>query len=686
MKNVTVAKYAGFCFGVERAIKTVYDIIKEQSGSRIYTLGKIIHNPIVTEELEAKGVRIISIDDIDSIVKSAEKDNPAVIIVRTHGVTRDISEKLAKSAEDNPYFSFVDCTCPYVKKIHNIVNDNSDADTLTVVFGDSKHPEVEGIKSYANGDVETVLFEEDIEKMASRRKIEPAKTIMVSQTTQNLFECKKSQKKLKKLYTNTKIFDTICSVTENRQKETEELSSKVDIMVIIGGADSSNTNKLFHIAKENCRHAIMIERVSELDEYDFSEYNNIGITAGASTPDSIIQEVRRKMSEELKNVGEENFAQMLEESFKTLNTGDVVTGTVIAVSSNEIHVDLGAKVTGILSYDDITDEPGIKLEEVFKVGDTVQAIAVRVSDVDGVAVLSKKKIDAKNKWSSIVAAYESGEILEGRYVEVVKGGVIMSIDGVRVFVPASHTTVPRDGDLTTVNGKRAKVKIIEIDEAKHRAKASERVVVREERKKAEAEFWANIEVGKHYVGEIKSLTSYGAFVDLGCGIDGMVHVTELSWQRIKNPAQVVAVGQKIEVFVKEFDAEKRRIALGYKTEESNPWTLFTNQYNVGDVVKVKIVSLMPFGAFAQILPGADGLIHISQIADRKIDKPGDVLTVGEEVEAKIVSVDEEKHQIGLSIRALIAPAEEAVEEEEQEDGETLVYSDEAPIEGQNDAE
>ncbi len=677
--SVRVAEYAGFCFGVQRAVSTVYDIVSKEKDSRIYTLGKIIHNPVVTEELEQKGVRIISPDEIDGIAKSANENSPAVVVIRTHGVVKEFSDKLFALSNSNPFFRVVDCTCPYVKKIHKIVSENSTEDTVTVIFGDKKHPEVEGIQSYCNGQTKIVLNETEISDALCELNDSEKCIILVSQTTQNMAEWKKSQKKLKKDYTNTKIFDTICSVTENRQKETAVLSSEVDLMVVIGGADSSNTNKLFEIAKSKCPHTVMIERAKELENIEFSKYNNIGITAGASTPDSIIQEVYEIMSTELKIENGENFAEMLEESFKTLNTGDIVTGTVIAVSNNEIHVDLGAKVTGILSYDDITDKPGLKLDEMFKVGDQVEAIAMRVSDVDGVATLSKKKIDAKNKWASIVAAYESGEILEGRYIEVVKGGVIMSIDGVRVFVPASHTLVPKDGDLTTLNNKRDRVKIIEIDETRHRAKASARIVAREERKQAEAEFWSNIEVGKHYRGAIKSLTSYGAFVELGNGVDGMVHVSELSWQRIKNPAQVVSVGQVIEVFVKEFDAEKKRISLGYKTEESNPWTLFTNQYNVGDVVKVKIVSLMPFGAFAEVLPGADGLIHISQIADRKIDKPADVLSIGEEVEAKIIDINMENQQIGLSIRALLAPAEEAVEEAADE---TLVYSDEAPADAE----
>lgn len=356
-----------------------------------------------------------------------------------------------------------------------------------------------------------------------------------------------------------------------------------------------------------------------------------------------------------------NFAQLLEESFKSLNTGDTVTGIVTSVSATEVQLDLGCKVTGVLTLANVTDDPQAKLADLFKVGDTVEAVAVRVNDVEGIATLSKKKVDAKNNWNLVVKALEDGEVLSGKVIEAVKGGVVISALSQKIFVPASQTGVARDGDLSALVGTTQKFKVIEIKEDRRRAVGSIKAVQREERKAAKEAFWANIEEGKHYKGVVKSLTSYGAFVDLG-GVDGMVHNSELSWTRISNPKDVVSIGQEIDVYVKSFDAEKGRVSLGYKTEESNPWTIFMNNYKVGDVVKVTVVSMTPFGAFAQIIPGVDGLIHISQIADKKLAHPSDVLKKGEEVEAKIIDINEEAHNVSLSIRALLEKDEDTAEE------------------------
>ena len=356
-----------------------------------------------------------------------------------------------------------------------------------------------------------------------------------------------------------------------------------------------------------------------------------------------------------------NFAQLLEESFKSLNTGDTVTGIVTSVSATEVQLDLGCKVTGVLTLANVTDDPQAKLTDLFKVGDTVEAVAVRVNDVEGIATLSKKKVDAKNNWNLVAKALEDGEVLSGKVIEAVKGGVVISALSQKIFVPASQTGVARDGDLSALVGTTQKFKIIEIKEDRRRAVGSIKAVQREERKAAKEAFWANIEEGKHYKGVVKSLTSYGAFVDLG-GVDGMVHNSELSWTRISNPKDVVSIGQEIDVYVKSFDDEKGRVSLGYKTEESNPWTIFMNNYKVGDVVKVTVVSMTPFGAFAQIIPGVDGLIHISQIADKKLAHPSDVLKKGEEVEAKIIDINEEAHNVSLSIRALLEKDEDTAEE------------------------
>ena len=336
-----------------------------------------------------------------------------------------------------------------------------------------------------------------------------------------------------------------------------------------------------------------------------------------------------------------------------------MTGIITSINAGEIQLDLGAKVTGVIKLEQITDDPSAKLNEMFKIGDEVEAFVIRVSDRDGFAELSKKRVDSDKNWLNIVNAYENGTNIEGKVVSVNKGGVEAICFDNRVFIPAAHTGIPREGDLSTLVGQTVTLRILEIGEKK-RAKGSIRLVLRDEKRAREKAFWEEIEEGKIYTGTVKSMTSYGAFVDLG-GVDGMVHCTELSWKRLKSPAEVLSIGDEITVFVKSYDAEKKRISLGYKTEATNPWFIFTSQYAVGDTASVKIVNLMPFGAFAEIVDGVDGLIHISQIADHKIGKPADVLELGQVVDAKIIDIDTENQKVSLSIRALLEEAKAAEE-------------------------
>ncbi len=661
--NIKTASLAGFCFGVKRAVETVEELTEKNV--KVYTLGKLIHNPTIINAFSEKGVEIIGEKDIDRVYEATDEDNPSVVVIRAHGVVKSVSDKLEACAKSNEHFSVSDQTCPHVKKIHKIVAKHSPDADVTLIFGNIGHPEVQGICSYVEG--EYLVFEkaDDLDYGNFTNK----KVLMVSQTTQKLSEWEKSQKNLKKGCTNALIFDTICSVTENRQTEVDTLSKEVDLMLVIGGKDSSNTNKLYEIARKNQPETYFVESIDDLSDVQVTAHTKVGIAAGASTPGSIIKEVKKKMSEKELATAKENFAELLDASFKTLNTGDIVTGTVLSVTDSEVHVDLGAKVTGIIQSGDIID-PTVKLSDLYKVGDEVTAKAVRVSDVDGFAVLSRRSIEANAKWESIVEAYNEGAVLEGKITEVVRGGVIIILNSVKVFIPASQTGLKKDADLSVLQGTVHKVKLIDLNEQRKRAVASIRVVEREERKAAEEAFWASMEKDKKFTGKVKSLTSYGAFVNLG-PVDGMVHLTELSWKRIKNPAEVVSVGDTLDVFVIDFDVEKKRISLGHKTEETNPWTLFTNQFSVGDVAPCKIVSMMPFGAFAEVIPGADGLIHISQIANKKIGKPADVLELGQVVDAKIIDIDEENHKISLSMRALLEEEEEAeveiVEEEAVEE-------------------
>ena len=672
---IIVAKYAGYCFGVKRAVDKVYDLIENNDGNTgIYTLGHLIHNSHFLRELESKGVETTSEEKLEELAMGASETNKVKVIIRAHGTTLECESKLIRCSERNPYFSYEDCTCLYVKTIHRIVEENSAADILTVIIGDADHPEVIGIKSRAKGDTIiadtcTKLEESAVLNGLKKGNFEYNGIILVAQTTQKLTEWKKCQNYIRKLYTNAKIFDTICSVTEKRQTEVNSLSKQVDMMLIIGDRESSNTTKLYLTAKKNLNETYLIEDASELKKtLNVMPHLKVGVAAGASASGSIIEEVIKTMSEEIKAKAAEieNFADMLEEGYlETIKSGQTVKGTIISIAPNELHVDLRSKVTGVIAFDEITDDSSAKLEEMFEIGQEIVARVIKVSDIDGVATLSKKQNDSVANWNKIVEAYNNADVLEGKIVEAVKSGVLISLDGVRVFIPASQSGVPKSGDLNTLIGTTQRVKIIDLNEQRRRAVASIRAVAKEEQKAKEADFWANIEKNKKYEGVVKSLTSYGAFVDLG-GVDGMVHSTELSWKRIKHPSEVVAIGDTINVYVKDFDPESKRISLGYKTEETNPWNVFLNTYSVGDVAKVKIVSLMDFGAFAEVVPGTDGLIHISQIADRKIDKPSDVLEVGQEVDAKIIDIDTEKRKISLSIRALLeASAEEAEEAAEE---------------------
>ena len=658
--SIEIAKNSGFCFGVTKATQAVEaEIEKKISGQRIFTLGTLIHNDVYNARLKARGVDVVCVDDLVRLASEATDDATVKVFVRAHGIDVATEELLQKLQRENPYFSFVDCTCSYVKKIHRIVEENSDKDSVLLVLGSQGHPEVKGFVSRFEGEKfifsDANEFESVIDQ--NREKIIDAKcTILVAQTTQNLCEWEKTKKLLKKVCTKSIIFDTICSVTEKRQIEAKALAGKSDFMIVIGSKSSSNSRKLYSICKENCHNTVMIENADELAKFIPFTHKKVGIAAGASTPRDIIQEVQKTMSEAV-----ENFAELLEESLKTLNTGDIVTGYVTAVNDGELQLDIGAKVTGIIKADQITDDPSAKLSEMFKIGDAVKAFVIRVSDVEGFATLSKKRVDSDACWTKIVEAKNNDTVLEGVVIETVKSGVIVLVDSVRVFVHESQSGLPKGADLNEMKGKTVKLKITEARDQGKKAKGSIRVVAREERRATEKLFWDTIEEGKRYTGKVKSLTSFGAFVDLG-GVDGMVHATELSWKRNCKPADVVSVGDVVEVYVKSFDKEAKKISLGYKSEETNPWYIFTHNYQVGDIVSVKIVSMMPFGAFAEIVDGVDGLIHNSQISMTRIAKPADVLEIGQVVDAKITDVDMEKQKVNLSIRAILEEAQAAAEE------------------------
>ena len=659
---ITVAKNAGFCFGVRRATDTVERLIKEKEKNElICTLGKLIHNEEYNKFLESSGVIELTNDNIKEVLEKAQNGTKVTIVIRTHGIEKQIQEMLEKFSLSAPNLSVVDLTCPYVKKIHDIATKNSSENEIFFVIGQREHPEVKSIISYVSGECQ--VFASDTELLEYLKSNNVEKTVnMAAQTTLKLSLWEKCQKILKNYCTNVKIFDTICSVTETRQKEAEELSKNSDAVLVIGGKESSNTAKLVQVCKAYCEKTFWIQTSRDIDLAKIGDAKYIGITAGASTPDSLIKEVKKTMSEVKEASFAELFAWECENGAKVkIYTGATVKGTVMSISENEIRLDLGAKVTGVVTRDQITDSNDEKLANLFKIGDEIEASVISVSDRDGIAILSKKKVDVVKNWSKIVEYQASGETVNAKIIEATKGGLVALIDDVRVFIPASMTGVAKDGDMNALVGTTQEVKVVEIKEDKKKAIASIKVILKEKKKAEKEAFWASIEEGMVFEGTVKSIASYGAFVDLGA-VDGLVHITELSWKRLKNPSEVVSVGDKIKVFVKSVDKENGKISLGHKTDNENPWNIFKSKYQEGDVCEVKVVGVTTFGAFAQVVPGVDGLIHISQIADAKIESVADVLKVGQTLEVKIVGIDDEKKKVSLSARALLPEAEEVAEE------------------------
>ena len=661
--RVILAKTAGFCFGVDRAVNMAYELAN--SGARAATLGQLIHNSLVTDDLAAKGVRIIS--------SPAEAQRGETVIIRAHGVAAEVYEELKGTGAE-----ICDATCPFVKKIHRIVAENSGEDTEVFIAGDPNHPEVIGIKGHCKGEVNIFNSEAELDEIIKNDgKNYDKRIIAVSQTTFSQKVWKICKEKIKKYYTNAKIFDTICFATRERQDEAALISKQSDMMIIIGDRHSSNTAKLKAVCSENCD-TYLVERAAELNTINFSHCATVGVTAGASTPSAIIKEVLFAMSEivnETTNIQVEevpsevaaaedmDFSAALEESLNNMSTDQRVKGVVMGITPTEIQVDIGRKHAGFVPMDEYSADPNADAAKELKVGDTLDLIIMKTNDAEGTVMLSKRRFDAQKAWTDIIAAEEDGRVLEGTVAEVIKGGILVVSGGVRIFIPASLATERKDEPLEDLLKKTVKFRIIEVNKQRRRAVGSIRAVLKDMRKEAAEAFWAQAEVGQKYHGVVKSMTNYGAFVDIG-GVDGMVHISEMSWKRIKNPSEVFSIGQEVDVYIKALDAENKKISLGYRRDEDNPWEILRKNYPEGSVIEAEIVGLTTFGAFARIIPGIDGLIHISQIADRHISKPQDVLTVGDKVTCKITAIDFDKKRVSLSIRALIEPAAEEASEEE----------------------
>ncbi len=643
MSKIIVAESAGFCFGVNRAINILYKLIDENKPA--CTLGPIIHNMQMVNELREKGVRTI-----DKISEAKENET---IVIRSHGVPQSIVDEI-----NERHLDYIDATCPFVSKIHKIVSETDD-DSIVIIAGDKNHPEVQGIMGHCKSKCYTFKNQEELQELFSIIPQKNYKTIkIVAQTTFDLKEWEKSLKSLKNVYTNTKIFDTICNATSIRQREAANISKSVDLMFVIGDKHSSNSFKLYSICSSNCENTFFIETADELPLEMVKKADSIGVTAGASTPARIIKEVLDKMSEvntSSVNENELSFEEMLEESLKSMNSNERVMGTVMSIAPNgDVSVDVGRKQAGFIPKDEISYDPTVTAQDVLKVGDEIELLIMKTNDQEGTIMLSKKRVDAQKNWEELEALNGSDEIFTGKVIEAVNGGIIVMLKDNRVFIPASQATLSRDEDPSALVGKEVQYRLLEVSRKGRRKRAigSIKSVLKEKRAEEKAKLLETLAVGNHYKGVVKSLTSYGAFVDIG-GVYGMIHISELSWSRIKHPSEVVNVGDEVEVYVKDINEETKKISLGYKKEEDNPWFILKNEYPVGSVVKCKIVGLTTFGAFANIIPGIDGLIHISQIANKRIDKPQDVLSVGQEVEAKIIAIDFDKKRVSLSMRALL---------------------------------
>lgn len=624
--KIIVADNSGFCFGVRQAIDTTLEKIKENNGN-IYSLGPLIHNKQETNRLKNKGLEIIN--NIDKI-------NNKNVVIRSHGIplnTYDIAKK------NN--VSLVDCTCPFVRNIQKKAHEYYNKGYAIVIIGKRDHPEVIGINGWCENNAYIVNSKEDIEDIPKCDKI-----CIVAQTTITQEKFNYFTKLIEPMGEHVEVFNTICNATRLRQQSCENLAKHVDAMIVIGGYHSSNTQKLVDISKKYCRNTYHVETAEEIPISEIKKFKVIGVTAGASTPEWIIKEVIDKMNND-NNMNE--MMEAIENSMVELNKGDVVKGTVISINRDEVMVNLGYKSDGIIKRDQLSNDPDVSPEDILSEGDEIEVYIYSLDDGDGNVVLSKKKVDDKKNLDKLEDIYNNEEKISAKIIEAVKGGVIALVNDIRGFIPASHLSTSYVKDLNEFIGKVMDVKVIELDKNKRRIILSRKVLEEKEVKEKRERLWNSLEKGKEIVGIVKRLTNFGAFVDIG-GVDGLIHISDLSWGRIDHPREVVKEEDKVNVIVLDFDKEKGKISLGLKQTIEHPWKNISDKYKVGDVAEGKVVNLVDFGAFVELEPGLDGLVHISQISDDHIAKPSDKLAKGDSVKVKIIEIDEDEERLSLSMK------------------------------------
>ncbi len=647
--QVILAKTAGFCFGVKRAVDMVY---QQAEHGHVYTYGPIIHNEEVVKDLAEKGVQIIENEEaFDHLTQGT-------IVIRSHGVERSIYEK-AKAHK----LELVDATCPFVKKIHNIVDKDSAKGNQIIIIGNKNHPEVRGICGWCNTEPIVIESEDEADNLPDFGEKELS---LVSQTTFNHKKFNKMVEIFERKGYNITVYNTICNATEERQKEAATIAKQVDAMIVIGGKTSSNTQKLYEISKKECANTYYIQTLVDLDLATFESVGRVGITAGASTPNQIIKEVHGSMAEDFGTMFE---ASLAEES--RISVGKIVKGTVIDVKDDEIILNINYKADGIITKNEYSNDANISLKDKVQVGETIEAKVIKTNDGDGQVLLSVKRVAAEKANEKLEEAFNNEEVLKGVVTQVLDGGLSVTVEEARVFIPASLVSDTYEKDLTKYKDQEIEFKITEFNPRKRRIIGNRKMLIEAEKKAAKEALFARINVGDTVEGTVKNVTDFGAFIDLG-GADGLLHISEMSWGRVDNPKKLFNVGDKVKALIKDIQGEK--IALSLKFEDTNPWLTAADKYAIGNVVTGKVARMTDFGAFIELEPGVDALLHVSQIAKEHIEKPSSVLSVGQEVEVKVVDFKPEERKISLSMKALLPDDEEEAVTEE------AVTEEEAPVE------
>ena len=630
--EIILSDVYGFCGGVKRAVDLAFTTARENSNVKM--IGELVHNADVNRELKDLGVNVIEEDDLP---------NAATVITRSHGTTKELKEAL--ESKENVV---IDTTCPFVSRIYDIVRENNEEGIPVVIVGDKDHPEIKGIASYGSR-VFIVKDEDEVDMLPLH---EENKIALVSQTTNPKKIVDNVEERLKGVFTGEILrYNTICKATNDRQDACRMLATHVDCMLVIGGKNSANTKKLVKIASEHCEHVYHIQTIYQLDLRPFKKFNKIGITAGASTPDSVIKEAVSRMDNMNRDEMNNEMMEAIENSFTRVRRGEIVDGEVLYVTDDEVMVNIGYRADGIISRDELSNDPNVKPNEIFNQGDQIQVYVMKMDDGDGNVVLSFKRVENMKVWDEMEEKFENGETVMAHVTNVVKGGLTCDVDGLNGFIPASHVSVRFQRDLSKYVDEDLECEIIDFDKGRRKFVLSRKNIESKEIEEKRKEVYGTLQEGEFIEGTVQRLTNFGAFVDVG-GVDGLIHISELSWNRVKHPSDVVSPGEKVKVLVLKIDEEKNRIALGLKQTTQKPWDTFVETVQVGDDVKGTVVNILDFGAFVRLESGVDGLLHVSQISRQHVEKPSDVLEIGQEIDVRVTDINFEDKKISLSMKAL----------------------------------